>query len=336
LIQEAFVRPSTAIGVCIRHSRERANFEAILETAPTFSVVIPVYNRAGSIGPTLQSVKDQTFADFECIVVDDGSMDGPELEAAVRRLDDQRFRYLRRENGGGGAARNTGTEAARGRLIAFLDSDDFFLPSKLQACRARMTDDPLHAVYSSCLVDRGVGRYWVRPSRAIRTHEDVGEYLFVSNQFIPTPTIVLHREIALTVAWDPALRKGQDLDFCLRLHRAGVRFHMVEEPLVIWNDFSEMGRASRTTGWQAPQAWLERSRPLLTKRAWRGYRANVLAYYMAGTKPALAARYLLSGWLLGHVPTLVIFRQTLRAYLPRNFYRTLVNRFVKARGTGVP
>jgi len=96
-------------------------------------VVVPVHNRAAIVGPCLDSVLHQTFADWECVVVDDGSEDGVDLEAVVAAFEDRRFRYLWRPNGGGGAARNTGIDAARGIFVAFLDSDDAFLPEKLAA-----------------------------------------------------------------------------------------------------------------------------------------------------------------------------------------------------------
>ena len=95
--------------------------------APFFSVVIPVYNRADVFAMALQSVLDQTEQDFEIIVVDDGSTDDP--KSAIDRYSDSRIRFLRQENKGGGAARNAGIDLARGRFIAFLDSDDWFLPT---------------------------------------------------------------------------------------------------------------------------------------------------------------------------------------------------------------
>lgn len=301
---------------------------------PTFSVVIPVFNRGSELIPTLRSVQQQTFADFECLVIDDGSTNGDEIASVVAGLNDPRFRYTRRCNGGGGAARNTGVEESRGRYIAFLDSDDYFLPRKLEVAIEFLTDDPLRVVYSKARVDRGVGKYWVRPSRPLGPEEDVGEYLFVRNEFIPTPTIVLHREMALHVKWDPNLRKGQDLDFTLRLQREGARFFMIEEPLVVWNDISEAGRASRTSGHEAPLKWLERSRHLLTRKAYLGYRATVLAYYLAGDHPMRTAKDLFVGCAVAGVSWKVTLRQIARAYLPRNTYRSLVNRFVAARGKG--
>src|SRR5262249_13181427 len=98
--------------------------------SPQFSVVIPVYNRADTLSRVLRSVLAQTFQDFEIVVVDDGSKDDP--KSVCDSFHDPRIRYLRQENRGGGAARNAGIDAARGRFVAFLDSDDEFLPQHLE------------------------------------------------------------------------------------------------------------------------------------------------------------------------------------------------------------
>ena len=306
-----------------------------MHAEPFFSVVIPVHNRANTIAPTLASVQAQTDGDWECIVVDDGSADGTELEAVIASLGDSRIRCIRQPNGGGGAARNTGIRAARGRYVAFLDSDDFFVPGKLAACREYLRAHPGQAIYSQVYADRGVGRMWARPDRAIRPDEDVGEYLFVANQLIQTSSIVLPREAALATLFDPALRKGQDLDFCLRLQRDGVRFVMLPEPLAIWTDYADAGRTSHIQGYQQPLDWLQRSRELLTRRAYLGYRATVLAYYMARSRPFRAALDLLLGLVTAGVAPKVIARQVLRSYMPRSWYRALVGRFVAVAGRSV-
>lgn len=112
-----------------------------------FSIVIPAYNRADTILPTLQSVQAQTFDDFECLIVDDGSKDGAALKQVVEGMNDPRFHYIHRENGGGGAARNTGIMAAKGDYIAFLDSDDFF---SAREARARFIYAALPQIPTSC------------------------------------------------------------------------------------------------------------------------------------------------------------------------------------------
>lgn len=94
------------------------------------SVVIPLYNKENQIAATLQSVLQQTFQDFEVVVVNDGSTDGS-VEAA-ESFQDERIRIIHQENAGVSAARNKGVEAAKYELIAFLDADDRWKPEYLQ------------------------------------------------------------------------------------------------------------------------------------------------------------------------------------------------------------
>lgn len=298
--------------------------------SPVFSVVIPLYNRAGVVGQTIRSVLDQDFGDFEIVVVDDGSRDDP--EPVIAAFADPRIRFVRQDNAGGGAARNRGIEEARGRYIAFLDSDDQFLPGKLSIMAAALPWDERTVLYSQMQVDRGVDRYWVRPERGIREGEDVGEYLFCANQFMQTSTLVVPAGLAKHVRFDPALKKGQDLDFAVRLALAGARFRMIERPLTIWLDATEAGRTSYVKGYETSLDWLDRCGHLLTARARHGYRATVLAYHMAPVRPLATLRELLAGLLLGRVPPRILARQALRSYLPKSLYRSLVNQFVHRFG----
>ncbi len=98
---------------------------------PKVSIVIPAYNASALISETMESVFSQTFKDFEVIVVNDGSSDTEELESALDKYMDDMV-YVRQANSGAAKARNLAICLSRGEYIAFLDSDDIWLPHKLE------------------------------------------------------------------------------------------------------------------------------------------------------------------------------------------------------------
>jgi len=97
---------------------------------PYFSIIIPTYNRAGFIEKTVKSVLNQTYTNFELIVVDDGSTDN--TKEIVTSINDKKIRYYWKENAERGAARNFGIKKAKGEYITFLDSDDLFYTNHLK------------------------------------------------------------------------------------------------------------------------------------------------------------------------------------------------------------
>jgi glycosyltransferase involved in cell wall biosynthesis len=116
---------------------------------PFVSVILPTYNRAQTLFRAISSVMEQSFRDFELIVVDDGSSD--ETLALIDSFVDERLIYIRlTHNAGVSAARNHGIRASRGALIAFQDSDDEWLPQKLelQVARMRPSDSLVGVVYA--------------------------------------------------------------------------------------------------------------------------------------------------------------------------------------------
>jgi glycosyltransferase involved in cell wall biosynthesis len=94
------------------------------------SVVIPCYNQAQYLPEALSSVLSQTYPDWECIIINDGSLDDTEAVSKAWASKDERFKYLKKENGGLGSARNVGLKSARGKCIQFLDADDVIHPDK--------------------------------------------------------------------------------------------------------------------------------------------------------------------------------------------------------------
>jgi glycosyltransferase involved in cell wall biosynthesis len=128
------------------------------DRVPRVTVVIPLYNKAPTILATVASALHQTFADFELIVVDDGSTDGG--VSALAGIEDNRLRLLAQENRGPGAARNWGLREGRGDYVAFLDADDEWEASFLQLAVSRLD------AYPDCAAS--VSGYWMGPERASR------------------------------------------------------------------------------------------------------------------------------------------------------------------------
>jgi glycosyltransferase involved in cell wall biosynthesis len=118
-------------------------------TAPGVSVIIPAYNYAQFLGETLKSVVAQTKSDWECVVVDDGSTDNTPDVAREWARRDSRIRYIRQENRGLAAARNSGVRASAGDALQFLDADDRLAPWKLKV-QSRFLDEraDVDVVYS--------------------------------------------------------------------------------------------------------------------------------------------------------------------------------------------
>lgn len=99
---------------------------------PKVSIIVPCYNQAQFLDEALQSVLDQTYTNWECIIVNDGSPDHTEEVAQKWAAKEARFVYLKKENGGVSSARNAGIEKAKGDFIQFLDSDDCIDNRKLE------------------------------------------------------------------------------------------------------------------------------------------------------------------------------------------------------------
>jgi glycosyltransferase involved in cell wall biosynthesis len=258
-----------------------------------FTVVIPVYNRADVIAGTVASVLAQTFQDFEIVVIDDGSKDDP--EPAIAAIGDPRIRYIRQDNAGANAARNRGIDAARGRFVALLDSDDRFVPEHLERTAAVLAEKPDHLVFSRIVVDRGGGKTFLKPPRAPYEGEDMGEYYMCRRGFVQTSTVALATETARRVRYLEGLASCQDADFAIRLAADGVRFHMIETPGAIWKDQADTGRVS-SVGLHCDNAmrWAEQSRGVLTERAYHGFRGWFVAKAMSrmGQKRQALALYL--------------------------------------------
>ena len=201
---------------------------------PLVSVILPTYNRARLLGRAVKSVLNQTFEDFELIIVDDGSTD--DTESVIRSFDDERIKYIRHPmRRGVSAARNTGIKASRGRYIAFQDSDDEWLPKKLE----KQVD-----VFENARPDVGVvytGMWRIRRDKSIkyypakeveRKEGHIHDLLISRSLDIATATAMVRRCCFDKVGvFDENLLAFEDYDLWLRISKY-YRFKYIDEPLI--------------------------------------------------------------------------------------------------------
>ena len=184
------------------------------------SVILPVHNRADVLPRAIESVLAQELADFELIVVDDGSSD--ESASIAQSYGDSRIHLIRlEENRGGNVARNEGLRAAQAPLIAFLDSDDRYLPNKLGRVAAHFDEHPdLDLLVDSFIKIQPPGSRnseMVRRNPVINDRELFRTALFRRQLWKATPAISVRRAAALKAPFDESLRRLQDFDFLIRI-----------------------------------------------------------------------------------------------------------------------
>ncbi|HEY8536374.1 MAG TPA: glycosyltransferase [Vicinamibacterales bacterium] len=187
-------------------------------SAPVVSVIVPAYNAEAWIARAVESALNQTFGDLEVIVCDDGSTDG--TAGILRSYGDPRLRVLRRENRGRGAARNAAIAAARGRYLALLDADDWWLPDKLAGDLALLdaSGGPALVYANLHVVDRDGQIARAMNNRHVVAHSGDVFPLLLQRNFVPTSTVVLPREtVEHAGPFDESLVRCQDWEWLLRV-----------------------------------------------------------------------------------------------------------------------
>lgn len=197
--------------------------------SPTVSVVIPTYNRARLVMEAVDSVLEQSFRDFELVVIDDGSTDGTAERLAPYG---DRIRLCRQENRGASAARNAGIRRARGRYICFLDSDDLWLKDKLQAQMDLVVRDPLVKVCHTeeIWIRRGVR---VNPMKKHRKYSGWILEKMLPLCIVSLSSVLIAREVFDQVGlFDESLPACEDYDLWLRIGRR-YPIILIDRPLMV-------------------------------------------------------------------------------------------------------
>lgn len=249
------------------------------------SVIIPSYNRANNLPNVLASVLAQSIQDIEVIIVDDGSTDT--TRSILQDFHDPRVKYIYQENSGANTARNRGVDEAKGKYIAFLDSDDTFLDGHLERSLKFLEKNPNTAVFSRIIVDRGNGITFLKPPRGPQPDERIDEYLTCDRGFIQTSTLVIPTETARKVRYKEGLKAGQDIDFAIRLYLSGIKFHMINTPGAIWNDKADPKRISAGTHPNVRVNWLAGMKDKISRKSYLGFKG----WFMAKTYAQQGQRF---------------------------------------------
>ena len=273
---------------------------------PTVSVVIPTYNRAADLARCLDSLLAQSFQDFEVLICDDGSSDDT-ASVAERYAQRLTLRYHWAENFGGPARpRNAGVELSRGAYVAFLDSDDWWAPRKLEESVRRL-EAGADLVYHDLWMVRSVGqRFFWRRARTRSLSPPAYRDLLRMGNAICNSSVVVRRELLRRVGGfseERALIAWEDYDIWLRIAKVTERFERIAQPLgYYWAGGANLSSPRRLISnlehFRDLYGTAGRDTPPASLPAWYHYVLG-LAYYQLGAYSTVPAhmRHALSGEL---------------------------------------
>lgn len=231
---------------------------------PAVSVVLPVHNRADVLARAISSVVKQTLEQWELIVVDDGSTDGS--AEIAESFHDRRIRVIALGvNRGGNAARNAGIREAQSPVIAFVDSDDAYLPQKLEKVVAHFNNRPeLDLLIDSFIKIQPSNARVVRKNPVIEDGELFRRALFTRLLWKATPAISVRREVALQTPFDETLKRLQDFDFLIRVSEFA---NCASTDEVLWEKYWDAGAISAQDTFIPANIELVRRHPEYLSRA---------------------------------------------------------------------
>jgi glycosyltransferase involved in cell wall biosynthesis len=223
---------------------------------PKVSVVIPAYNAMTYLPETVESVLEQSFTNFEVLIINDGSLD--HIVQWASGLVDPRVKLISQENQGLSAARNTGIAQAQGEYIAFLDADDLWAPTKLEKQVRCLEDNPAAGLVHTWMVlvdERGKSTGRVMTSNA---EGDVWKQVVVQN-LIACPSVMVRRCCFETVGvFDRNLRSVEDWDMWIRI-ASRYPFAAIKEPLAYYRQLPSSMSKNRQVMEQAFRLVIEKA-----------------------------------------------------------------------------
>ena len=193
---------------------------------PYFSVVIPVYNKEKFVAKTLKSVLDQTFTDFEIIIVNDGSTDKSEVK--ILEFKNSRIQYYSKKNEGVAVARNFGIEKATSDYICFIDADDFWFPNFLETMHRFISELPEQKVFAAAIEietkNKTIPAHYSIPKKS---DFEIVDFFDASQKecILWTSSVCIHKSVFEKVGtFDTMIKHGEDTELWIRI---GLQFPIV-------------------------------------------------------------------------------------------------------------
>ena len=197
------------------------------------SVIIPLYNKEDSIGSTIDSVLTQDFADYEIVVVDDGSTDSS--VDVVRSIKSEKISVYQKENGGPSSARNFGVQKAKGDWVLFLDADDRLTPDALNLFNSFIHEKKRVDIFIFNLYLEHEGQTILfKPAHANGRVRHPFRSLYLDKIFPRTGNMVSKREVFLEEPYDERLHRYEDAENNYRLMEK-YRFYASAQPVMVYN-----------------------------------------------------------------------------------------------------
>ncbi len=205
--------------------------QSSISQTPYVSIIMATYNRAHTIVAAIESVRAQTFRNWELIIVDDGSQDGTLGKVAPFLEKDSRIHYIKQENAGQAAARNVGIKTSRGHYVAFIDSDDQYQPDHLKY-RVHLAKTTHHLFsYGGMTV---IGDPWVPDKYNLSSMIHVN-----TPQVATTGTFFIERNFLVELGGFPNQRYAEDSALFDKAKEHGVDPVWIEHPTYIYDRTGE-------------------------------------------------------------------------------------------------
>ena len=201
---------------------------------PFFSIVIPTYNRQNIITYTIQSVINQTFKNWEILIIDDGSTDN--TESIIKKIKDPRIKYIYQVNSERSAARNNGIRSAKGDWICFLDSDDEYEKNHLESIYERISvnNSPKFFITEQKTINRKNNKTSIEKTNFDKSNIP----LFFATESVVPGRVCIHKEILKKYKFDEEIVIVEDLDLWFRIScEHSVEF--IDNPTFIYNIHDE-------------------------------------------------------------------------------------------------